>query len=351
MPGIRRRGEEVRDFILRNITENKNIAAMTARKFNISTQAVYKHIDRLAANNLITKKSGRFIVQSRRHIYIYRNSSAIGDLSEDAVWETDIKKHLGGFPDNVRRMWTYGFLEIFNNAIEHSQGKEIRVIIDENVIFHTLIIADNGIGIFKNIKAKLKLLEEKDALLELTKGKRTTDKIRHSGQGIFFVSKIFDDFMIASGGIIFSSSPVKNKLEGNSDANEPRREDLAKIGKTKFSTLVQMRLANDSKKHIKTIFDEFSTEIPGDFDKTVVPVHMAGSDDLISRSQARRVLSGLELFKEVILDFKDVAYIGQAFADEIFRVFPNMNPNTSITARNANTEIQHMINRAKNTIL
>jgi len=214
---------------------------MTARKFNISTQAVYKHIDRLSANNLITKKSGTFIVRSRRHIYNYRNSAAIGDLSEDTVWETDIKKHFVGFPDNVRRMWTYGFLEIFNNAIEHSQGEEIRVIIDENSIFNTMIIADNGIGIFKNIKTKLKLFEEKDALLELTKGKRTTDKTRHSGQGIFFVSKIFDDFMIASGGIIFNSSPAKNKLEGTSDAIRPRSEDQAKIGKTKFSTLVRMR--------------------------------------------------------------------------------------------------------------
>jgi predicted transcriptional regulator len=342
MPGVRRHGEEIRDFILKNVTENKNIAAITARKFNISTQAVYKHIDRLVSNNLITKKSGRFIVRSRRHAYIYRNN---GPLSEDTVWEKDIKKHFAGFPDNVRRMWTYGFLEIFNNAIEHSQGKEIRVIIDENGIFNTMIITDNGIGIFKNIKTKFNLLEEKDALLELTKGKRTTDKTRHSGQGIFFVSKVFDDFMIASGGITFYSSPAKNRLEVNTDT---RREDPAKTGKTKFSTLVRMRLANDSKKHLKTIFDEFSTEIPGDFDKTVVPVRLANSNDLISRSQARRVLSGLELFKEVILDFKDVTYIGQAFADEIFRVFPNMNPNTSIMPRNTNTEIQNMINRAKN---
>jgi len=348
MPGIRRRGEKIRDFILKNITENKNIAAMTAQKFNISTQAVYKHIDRLVSLNLITKKSGHFIVQSRRHTYIYKNN---GSLSEDTVWETDIKKHFTGLPDNVRRMWTYGFLEIFNNAIEHSHGKEIRVIIDQNSIFNKMIIADNGIGIFKNIKKKFKLLEEKDALLELTKGKRTTDKARHSGQGIFFVSKIFDDFMIASGGIIFSPDASKNKPEGRTDSISPRRDDPAKTGRTGFSTLVRMRLVNDSKKQLKTIFDAFSTEIPGDFDKTVVPIRLANSDDLLSRSQARRVLSGLELFKEVILDFKDVSYIGQAFADEIFRVFPNMNPNTSITAQNTNTEIQNMINRAINTKL
>jgi hypothetical protein len=78
---------------------------------------------------------------------------------------------------------------------------------------------------------------------------------------------------------------------------------------------------------------------------------MANSSDLVSRSQARRILSGLELFSEVILDFKDIEYIGQAFADEIFRVFKNMYPNIVVTAQNANEEVQYMINRAINTKL
>jgi hypothetical protein len=78
---------------------------------------------------------------------------------------------------------------------------------------------------------------------------------------------------------------------------------------------------------------------------------MANTTDLVSRSQARRLLSGLELFKEVTLDFNEIEYIGQAFADEIFRVFPNMNPGTVIFSNNMNTGIQAMINRAINTKL
>jgi len=333
MPGVRKRGEEVRNFILKNIAKNENIAALTALQFGISLPAVYKHIDRLVSMNLLSKQSGRFILQSLRHNYVYKNN---GELSEDTVWEKDVKKHFSNFPGNVQRIWTYGFLEIFNNAIEHSKGERIRVIIEENSIFNSMIISDNGIGIFKNIKTGFKLPEEKDALLELAKGKRTTEKTRHSGQGIFFVSKVFDDFMIISGKIIFGSSPEKNNPA---------------IMNKKYSTLVYMRLANNSNKQLKAVFDEFSTEIPGDFDKTVVPVCMTNSQDLVSRSQARRVLSGLELFKEVVLDFNNITYIGQAFADEIFRVFPNMNPNTAITAKNANTDVQNMINRAKNTLL
>ena len=110
-----------------------------------------------------------------------------------------------------------------------------------------------------------------------------------------------------------------------------------------------MRLANNSGTILKNIFDEYSTEIPGDFDRTIIPMRLANSSDLVSRSQARRILSGLELFKEVILDFNDIEYIGQAFADEIFRVFTNINPNTSVTPKNANNDVLQMIHRAINT--
>jgi anti-sigma regulatory factor (Ser/Thr protein kinase) len=333
MPGVRKRGKEIRGFILANITKNRNIAAITSEKFDISLPAVYKHIDRLVSEKQIIKKAGRFVIQSRQYKYEYNIK---GTLSEDTVWENDIKKHFAGVPQNVWQIWTYGFLEMFNNAIEHSKGKKIRVVINENNIFTALSVSDDGIGIFKNLKAKLKLPDEKDALLELAKGKRTTDKSKHSGQGIFFTSKAFDDFSIFSNGITYTSNPEKPQI----------KPDIKK-----FSTLVYMGLGNNSSRKIKDVFDTFSTEIPGNFDKTVIPVRLANSADLVSRSQARRILSGLELFKEVVLDFKEIEYIGQAFADEIFRVFTNMNPRTAIKAQNANKDVQYMINRAVNTKL
>ena len=282
----------------------------------------------------LVKKSGRFVLQSKHYQYIYKNDKT---LSEDAVWEKDIKKHFNNVPKNVKNIWIYGFLEMFNNAMEHSKGKTIRVVISENNILSTIFISDDGIGIFKNIKASFNLINEKDALLELAKGKRTTQRSRHSGQGIFFTSKAFDDFWILSNEIIYKANPTGKKP--------------SKIVKHKYSTLVYMCLYNNSSKILKNVFDNFSTEIPGDFDKTCIPITLANSDDLVSRSQARRVLSGLELFKEVTLDFKDIEYIGQAFADEIFRVFPNMNSNTKITVQNANENVQNMINRAINTKL
>jgi len=331
MPGIRKRGEEIRHFILENIAENRSIAVLTSHKFSISLPAVYKHIDRLVSENQIVKKAERYVLKSKQHKYTYNIEE---NLSEDTVWEKDIKKHFANVPKNVWNIWAYGFLEIFNNAIDHSKGKKITVIINENRVFTTISILDDGIGIFNNIKNGFKLIDEKDALLELAKGKRTTDKTRHSGQGIFFTSKVFDVFYITSNNLTYGMNPHGNRTD-----------------RKKSSTLVNMGLNNNSSKILKEVFDEFSTEIPGDFDKTVIPLHLASSADLVSRSQARRILSGLELFKEVILDFNCIEYIGQAFADEIFRVFKNMNPNTSITAQNANGEVLYMINRAVNTKL
>jgi anti-sigma regulatory factor (Ser/Thr protein kinase) len=334
MPGIRKRGEEIRGFILTNVTGNRNIAALTSEKFGITPPAVYKHIDRLLSEKKLTKKSGQYALQSVQNKYVYKINRT---LSEDAVWEKDIKKHFSDSPQNIKSIWTYGFLEIFNNAIEHSKGKNINLVINQNKAFTSLSVSDDGIGIFYNIKKKLKLTDEKDAIIELAKGKRTTDKTRHSGQGIFFTSKVFDDFIIISKGTTYDSNH--------------KEDNRIKTGRAKFSTFVYMCLANNSDKVLKDVFDKFSTEIPGDFDKTIVPINLANSDDLVSRSQARRILSGLELFKEVILDFKDIKYIGQAFADEIFRVFSKRNPNTVIIAQNTNTEVQYMINRAINTKL
>jgi hypothetical protein len=55
-------------------------------------------------------------------------------------------------------------------------------------------------------------------------------------------------------------------------------------------------------------------------------VELLDGDPLISRSQAKRVLARVELFRTVLFDFSRVSSIGQAFADEMFRVFAHTHP-------------------------
>ena len=66
-------------------------------------------------------------------------------------------------------------------------------------------------------------------------------------------------------------------------------------------------------------------------------------EQLLSRSQARRVLARFERFSEIMLDFRGVTIIGQAFADEIFRVFRREHPEIEILAVNTSNDIRQMI--------
>ncbi len=85
------------------------------------------------------------------------------------------------------------------------------------------------------------------------------------------------------------------------------------------------------------------------FTKTVVPVKLAqyGDEYLVSRSQAKRLLSRIDRFKTVLFDFHGVEAIGQSFADEIFRVFSEQHPNMQLLDIRANPEVEKMISRAR----
>ena len=67
----------------------------------------------------------------------------------------------------------------------------------------------------------------------------------------------------------------------------------------------------------------------------------------VSRSQARRILAGLEKFKTIIMDFKDVETVGQGFADEVFRVWKQRYPDIKVVPKNTNENVLFMIKRAR----
>jgi hypothetical protein len=55
----------------------------------------------------------------------------------------------------------------------------------------------------------------------------------------------------------------------------------------------------------------------------------------------------IERFKTVVLDFASVSSIGQAFADEVFRVFANAHPGVELVPVHAVPVVQQMIRRAQ----
>lgn len=111
-----------------------------------------------------------------------------------------------------------------------------------------------------------------------------------------------------------------------------------------------MKISSQSQRTTKQVFDRFTTDDDYGFSRTHVPVFLAryGSENLVSRSQAKRLLARFERFKEILLDFDKVDSIGQAFADEIFRVFTSQHPSIHLYHINANKQVKNMITRAMN---
>ncbi len=340
MTKVQMRGEAVRRFILENVEEHPaDIAIITAEKFEITRQAVNKHLRKLVDENAILENGNtRNRTYQLASLVSFEESYPIDEkLEEDQVWRKDIAIHLANLPQNVLDIWHYGFTEMFNNAIDHSEGDYIRVRLNKTAINAEISIYDDGVGIFKKIQAKLDLIDERQAVLELAKGKLTTDPSRHTGEGIFFSSRVFDYFMILSGGVYFS-----HQFDDQEDWIMEREESSS-------GTYVLMKINDSSIRTIKEIFDEFSSMDDYGFTKTVVPVKLAqyGDEYLVSRSQAKRLLSRIDRFKTVLFDFHGVEAIGQSFADEIFRVFSEQHPNMQLLDIRANPEVEKMISRAR----
>ncbi|HAU65973.1 TPA: histidine kinase [Candidatus Uhrbacteria bacterium] len=118
----------------------------------------------------------------------------------------------------------------------------------------------------------------------------------------------------------------------------------------KNGTKVFFMISLKEKRHLNDLFRKYSGTMSDEgygFDKTEIRVRLYTLGGVhISRSQARRVLSGLEKFKIVIMDYSDVPMIGQAFVDEIYRVFKHKHPDICIENEHMNEAVRFMIERA-----
>jgi DNA-binding transcriptional ArsR family regulator len=340
LAAVRPRSEDVRRHILENVREHPtDVAAITARRFGISRQAVSQHLQRLVGEGALTPRGNtRGRTYELAAIEEWTKSYDLStDLAEDRVWRDDIAPSLSQLPGNVFGIWQYGFTEMFNNAIDHSSGHRVLVDLERTAADVRLAVFDDGVGIFRKIQTALGLLDERHAVLEIAKGKLTTDPAHHTGEGIFFTSRMFDDFEILSGGVFL----LHRRQEVEDWILE---QDVFSSG-----TAVFMELGNYSKRTTKRVFDRFTSGDDYGFTKTVVPVQLAryGDENLISRSQAKRLLARVDRFKTVVLDFRDVTSLGQAFADEIFRVFPSEHPEVDLREINVSSGVKRMIARAR----
>jgi len=317
-------------YILEKIdAKEKGISSAVVSNFHIDQATFYKYINELKNEKLI-KKVSRGEYELVTQTYEYKLSRKGGDLD----WDTDayvkcLQEHIREYENNVERIWTYVFCEMTNNIMDHSNAENVRVIVEKNYLSTRVWLIDNGIGIFKKIKEFFNLPGIEEAVDELFKGKVTTDKKNHSGEGIFFSSRMMDEFYILSDGKLFSHNKYNQELL-----------ETVKLP-FKTGTAVVMKLSNFTQKTPKDIFAQFENG-DGEFSKTEIKLKLIFDADPVSRSQAKRLCNGLNNFKDVILDFEDIEWMGQGFADQIFRVFAAENAGIKITPINMNEDVERM---------
>lgn len=269
------------------------------------------------------------------------------DLREDAIWRQRVAPILEDLPQNVLVICQHGFTEILNNAIDHSGSATAKIHVVRNAARIELTVLDEGIGIFEKIQSEKNLDDSQEAIFELSKGRLTTDPANHSGEGIFFTSRMFDKFMIMSDHSSLICTPEHGDwLWDLVDANIAVKTVPTKVE----GTCVLMVISAFSTRTIAEVMNKFAGENHDySFSKTHVPVRLARYDnaELISRSQAKRLMARLYRFKEVVLDFVGIETIGQGFADQIFRVYRKEHPGVHITWVRATELVQGMIRRAE----
>ena len=334
-----RQSTQIQDFIIYNVEKHSaDIGRVTAEKFGLSRVAAVNHLRSLVRAGLLTAigqtKARRYALKPLA--YEQKILEVTPDLQEHDVWLTIVKPHLTEVKENVLGICAHGFTEMFNNVIDHSESKTAKINVYRDAANINLEVQDYGVGIFNKIQKAFNLSEPQHAILELTKGKITTNKEKHTGEGIFFTSRMFDLFAITSGTLVFSRSRNTDDWIFESDSAPVR------------GTKINMSILINATHTTKEIFDKYRTEFDEfGFSKTIIPLVLMKyeGEQLISRSQAKRLMAHVDQFREVVLDFKGITSIGQAFADEVFRVYRREHSGVNVYPVNMTDEVIRMIQR------
>jgi anti-sigma regulatory factor (Ser/Thr protein kinase) len=315
--------------------DGKVTSGGVALKLKISRQAAHRKLQALAeAGDLVLRGAGRGAVwePSAKAPRRFRYKSA--GLAEDRVFaqiEAEVPA-MRSLEAAARSAVAYATTEMVNNAIDHASARVVEVLVEPRPAGLAVEIIDDGVGAFARLREGLALSSELEAVQEVSKGKVTTDPARHTGEGIFFTSKVADRFELEANGLSWIVDNVRDDVTVAPAA--PRK-----------GTRVRIEVSLPLRRKLVDVFAAWTTDEQFDRTRTVVKLFAIGVE-FVSRSEARRLVHGLERFREVVLDFRGVESIGQGFVDEVFRVWATAHPATRLVPQGANETVAFMLGRA-----
>ena len=291
-----------------------------AARTNVSQRSARRTLARLVELNWLVREGSPRRPQWRPGLLrqVVQRYELAG-LEEDLPWSLDFAPHFV-LPPNLLRLVQQAFCELLNNAIGHSGGTHVTVSLRQTASQAQLLVSDNGVGLFERIAQTFSIVSPALAMLELSKGKLTSQPQRHTGEGLFFTSRLADVFDLHANDAAFQQRAWDER------GWHPQRA-LRHAGTSVYAafsldtprTLDGVRRAYS----VGASDDDGSDPFGVEFSRTVVPLRLITStiEGLESRAQARRVCARLGEFRRAEIDFGGVASIGHAFADELFRVF------------------------------
>jgi DNA-binding transcriptional ArsR family regulator len=329
---------ETREAILRHIKKKGRITTSElGARLGISRQALHLHLKALIGEGLVektgsTRNAAYVLSGAESDALSFTKRYSLKGLEEDKVYDEiafRLRLHRA-LSQRARTIVYYAFTEMLNNAIDHSKSEacDVRFTLEAyDVVFS---VRDFGIGVFHSIADRFGLPDQEAAIGELVKGKTTTMKEKHTGEGIFFTSKVADRLRFRS-----------HRLELEFHAAED--DVFVRDRRNLKGTEVQFTLSRRSRRKLEDVFQQYSPrEFDYRFERTRVQVKLFNRE-YVSRSEARRLLHGLEQFSVATLDFKNVRSMGQAFADEIFRVFQQRHPTVRLEPTNMGSAVRSVV--------
>lgn len=325
---------DVADIVHRLLEESGSFTtSQVAGRAGISRQAAHRHLAGMVARRELARTgAGRGARYQRAPAARVGHTFRTAGLDESEVWAA-VRDEVtaGSTRAEAEQVLQYAFTELLNNAIDHSGSETVDVSIDSRGSRSCFELHDHGIGVFQKVRTALALDSDLATLQELSKGKVTTDPSRHSGEGLFFTSKAADYFELESGQICWV---VDNVLPDVAVRDVPMRA----------GTRARVEVERQRTDRLEDLFARYTLDYQFVRTRMVVSLFAIGTR-FVSRSEARRLLHGLEKFREVVLDFARVEGVGQGFVDEVFRVWANAHPATRLLPENMGLAVEFMVRR------
>jgi len=295
-------------------------------------QAVYKHIKLLVNEGKIYKRShARFALSSNNEKCFSLKLSS--NLNPYQVWDTFLKDHFANVRKNVYNICLNGFIEVLKNAVKYSHASSITIRFSQCAKNISIWVTDNGLGIYEKIKHSHFYPDLRECAFHLSKGILSSSDDSNVGQSLYLVSWCFDVFEICANGVCYHKDLITDDWYIQSKENYPS------------GTSVRMSIDINSSRSLKDVCRDYRLKKNSVFAESHILVDLAvfNEENFLSRMQARRVLHKLDKFSKITLDFMNVKVVGNAFVDEIFRVFHGKYPDIQLEYINANSDIEFMI--------